>query len=82
MPPGVAVRNYQRIIKGGHTSLGKKRVSCTLQNNFKLQIKNEENSATIDPNEYSMSIPEIFEEAKKNGYKVEMAADGKHIVFH
>lgn len=54
----------------------------TLQNNFKLQIKNEENSATIDPNEYSMSIPEIFEEAKKNGYKVEMAADGKHIVFH
>lgn len=61
---------------------GWKELDNILQANFKLQTKGKKASATIDPNVYSMSISEIFDEAKKKGYKVEMASDGKHIVFH
>ncbi|WP_434520358.1 hypothetical protein ACLHK8_01355 [Pediococcus sp. M21F004] len=53
-----------------------------LQSAFKVQIKGEQPSATINPNEYEMSVQEIIDEGTKNGYNVKTHADGIHLVFH
>lgn len=38
-------------------------------------------TATIDPNDYALSIDELIAEGQKAGYTVAKAADNKHLEF-
>lgn len=68
------------IPPNGTTKLGWEDLDNLLQANFKTDTYKDSRVATIDADNYEMSVDEIVAEAENKGYKVEVKP-GNHIRF-